>query len=309
VSVYPPHLLDSQGRPTPAALIPFCAYSGDMRTTGEYINGLDFPVCSKFQPTVLDGALCYALNMNTVLPNGKKETTPGKGNGVLFAIDLGMSIEADDSKSNARMDQKWFLNTKNSQGKGISIHINTMSRISDSRPGTYVMNALKKMTGTDAFLALPDETKDCQIEPEDKCRTRRYIEEVQRQCGCVPWALNIALAEQVSRFGYVNPIYFQFENHCSSNASKCYTNIDMATLGCQASCTGLYADASYVEENLLDAKHKSDGNYQMFFKLEEDYKIYKNTYAKNFEFDPTKNKLSMSTSLNCNMLSQFQVVV
>jgi hypothetical protein len=55
------------------------------------------------------------------------------------------------------------------------------------------MTDLKKITGTDNYLALPDEAKGCQIEPEDKCRSRRLKE----RCGCVPWALSFVLADQV----------------------------------------------------------------------------------------------------------------
>ena len=58
------------------------------------------------------------------------------------------------------------------------------------------MFALKKMTGTDTFLELPD-AKKCKTETFDECHVVRYIPEVQKQCGCLPWGLNSTLAQQV----------------------------------------------------------------------------------------------------------------
>ena len=46
-SLHPPHLTDTKGLP---AFIPFCAYGGNMKVMGEYIEGLNFPVCNKFKP-------------------------------------------------------------------------------------------------------------------------------------------------------------------------------------------------------------------------------------------------------------------
>ena len=51
---------------SPSALIPFCEYNGDMLAMGEYIENFDFPVCNKFRPTLLDGDLCYQLDVNSI---------------------------------------------------------------------------------------------------------------------------------------------------------------------------------------------------------------------------------------------------
>ena len=73
------------------------------------------------------------------------------------------------------------------------IVVNTLESISDYRAGRYGLTALKKMTGSESFLDLPDETKNCDIERLETCQARKYIEEIQAQCGCVPWALSSAL--------------------------------------------------------------------------------------------------------------------
>ena len=88
MSSHPPHLLDSQGRLMPAALIPFCAYRGDLAALGEPVGGLEFPVCNMFQPTILDGQLCYSLNVSSVVSTAENKTESGKKKGILFAVDL-----------------------------------------------------------------------------------------------------------------------------------------------------------------------------------------------------------------------------
>ena len=55
-----------------------------------------------------------------------------------------------------------------------------------------MMSVLKKMTGTKDFLALPDETKGCQIDSEDECVRKKYRQELINKCSCVPWPLKQA---------------------------------------------------------------------------------------------------------------------
>jgi len=92
LSTHPPHLLDSQGNLTPAAFIPFCAYQGNLTTAGRYLPGLElnYPVCDRFFKTIYEGEVCYAIDMANVLKNSN--TLPGKGNGLILALDMGMNI-------------------------------------------------------------------------------------------------------------------------------------------------------------------------------------------------------------------------
>ena len=65
-----------------------------MRILGEYIDGLDFPVCNAFKPTILDGELCYALDLKRLeLDRSGVGSKAGRGKGLLLAIDKGISIE------------------------------------------------------------------------------------------------------------------------------------------------------------------------------------------------------------------------
>ena len=182
MSTHPPHLLDSNDRPTnaPVAFIPFCAYSGHFARLSAPLGNKDFYVCNKFQPTFLEGQLCYNLNVSSFVSIDPKKTEPGKQDGIFFAIDLndvnlhGNKVERDDGK---------HMYSKSLNGHQPQIYINTLSRISDTRAGLYVMTVMKKMTGTESFLALPDKTKGCQLEPQDECEKRMYAEEARKQCG------------------------------------------------------------------------------------------------------------------------------
>ena len=60
---------------------------------GERRSDLDFIACDKFQPTLLDGQLCYSLNKSSF---EKGETGTGERNGFFLIIDPGNHIEPTD---------------------------------------------------------------------------------------------------------------------------------------------------------------------------------------------------------------------
>ena len=197
VSLDPPHLIDSRGKLTPAALIPFCAYDGDMNITGQYIPGLDFPICNKFKPTILDGQLCYAIDMKDILK--EKVSRPGRGFGLMLAIEQKAKNAEQASHSFVTLLQQGRLYTKiDIPDFSPSIHLNNLVKYTDSRPGLYKMSVLKKMTGTEGFLGLADATKGCHIEDQTECEGKKYVEEVQKICDCLPWSLAPALPSKVT---------------------------------------------------------------------------------------------------------------
>ena len=195
-SLNPPNLVDSQGNFTPSALVPFCAYDGDMNITGEYIPGLDIPICNKFKPFLLDGQLCYAIDMKAILD--EKVTRPGRGFGLTLAIDQMETTTEQGSDNFEATLQGGRLYTKiDIQEFSSSIHLNNLVRYTDSRSGLYKMSVLKKMTGSKGFLSLADTTKGCQITEQLECERKKYLEKVQIQCGCLPWTLAPILASKV----------------------------------------------------------------------------------------------------------------
>ena len=191
VSLHPPHLIDISGSLTPAALIPFCAYQTNMTLLGQTRQDLPFPVCDQFQPTVLEGQRCYVLDLNSI---SNKETKSGLKNGLLLLIDPGRLEPRQKPKTIA--PEKFLslnLDPLTMQSSGISsarIYLNTLASFTDFREGKYAMSSLKQMAGTESFIDLPEEKRDCQVQSFETCQALRYVEEVQKTCGCIPWALS-----------------------------------------------------------------------------------------------------------------------
>ena len=190
-SLHPPHLIDSSGSLTPAALIPFCAYQTNMTLLGQTRQDLPFPVCDQFQPTLLEGQRCYVLDLNSV---SNKESKSGLKNGLFLLLDPGRSDFKLEPKAIA--PEKFLsmnldpLTKKASYRSSARVYLNTLASFTDFRKGKYAMSSLKQMAGTGSFLDLPEEKKDCQVQSFEMCHANRYVKEVQKSCGCVPWALS-----------------------------------------------------------------------------------------------------------------------
>ena len=249
MSVHPAHLTSSDQSLTPSGLIPFCAYQTNVTLVGQERPDLPFPVCSQFYPTVLEGELCYAINITSLT---KVETKEGLKNGLLLVLDLGNPDNRQVSKSLKHDYQSFNLEPESKQSSSAKIYLNTLARFTTFKSGSYAMSALKKMTGTDNFLGLTVGQKKCQIETYEDCWTKTYIESVQSQCRCVPWALSSALSLKKTTF-------------CSPDQSDCYTAVSRNITGCMVSCTGLYADVQFSEDMLLNkdltAKGKQNISY------------------------------------------------
>ena len=168
-----------------------------MKILGKRINGLDFPVCNAFKPTILDGELCYALNIKDLKQKEGKVSKAGRGEGLLLAIDNGISVEPLHDKSTVEVKKDFIRTQLKTEGKRARLHILTSHRHEDSRPGIYTLKNLKLMTGTDNFLAMSDDVKKCQIKPKEECRSQRFVKEIQRRCGCVPWSLSTLVSDKV----------------------------------------------------------------------------------------------------------------
>ena len=80
-------------------------------------------------------------------------------------------------------------NVQGSKDQSFKIIVHTLAQYSTFGPGSYEMSALKKMTGTSSFIQLPDDRKMCMTHVREDCQTQKYLEEVQTECKCIPWAL------------------------------------------------------------------------------------------------------------------------
>ena len=175
VSLHAHHLIDSSGSLTPAALIPFCAYHTNMTLLGQKKEGINFTVCSKFQPTVLEGQRCYSLNLSLI---GKEETKPGKRAGLVLLLDSAGQNYEESQKEAAKKENTLDLESSGVDDHSPKIYLNTLSSFTDYRAGSYAMTDLKKMTGTESFLKQYDVVKKCRIGRFEDCQAKSYIDTV-----------------------------------------------------------------------------------------------------------------------------------
>ena len=197
----PPHLIDSSGSLTPTALIPFCAYQANMTLLGRTRQDLPFTVCDKFEPTVLDGQTCYALDITSA---HKLSTKPGRRNGITILLDISRFMVEDPKKTEDEPDTTFTSldmvpDIKIAKKSSFRIHLNTLASYNAYLPGSYALSGLTKNTGTKGFDALPDEIKKCRTEAKENCQLEWFTKEVQKRCGCVPWTLTTALTLEVKK--------------------------------------------------------------------------------------------------------------
>jgi len=165
VSFHPPHLEDSKGRLLPKALVPLCSYQGIM--IGKNLE--NFTYCDKFMPIHLDGQLCYSLNISQVISSKPK-----------VRVENSLAIVLDQPSG------FWLSGQEKSVA---TIHLDRIGGYSSKRPGKYYMSNLKKMTGTDAFMALSNSEKECQLDSYNDCKTESILSELENVCKCIPLEL------------------------------------------------------------------------------------------------------------------------
>ena len=172
-----------------------------MTLLGQTREDLPFTVCDKFQPTVLEGQLCYSIDMSFI--HTEKSKAFKNSYGLLLLLDPGKLEGIKEKVTNQGPEKKIVslnLDPSDTYDNSASISINTLQRFTDYRAGSYGLSVLKKMIGTDSFLALPNNIKNCQVETFEECQAQRYLEEVWKECGCVPWALGRAMNDMVNMF-------------------------------------------------------------------------------------------------------------
>ena len=175
--MHPPHLIGAHNEQMPSALIPFCSYQSEV--LGKTIQGYNLLACNSFEPSLINGRLCYSLKDQL-----KGKTRHGKKNGLMLMIDPGqiMDNQNDDEASSS-----------------FELYLHTLSGFSGFRAGSYALNSLKQMTGTPGFMSLPDHQKRCHIELVEDCQRSKFVSQLQEKCGCIPWAMAISKgSEQVT---------------------------------------------------------------------------------------------------------------
>ena len=180
---HPPHLLNMDNSNSSSAFIPFCAYRSQLVINRmETVSNLSFPICNAFRPTILEGQLCYKLDLNLV--SGK-----GKRNELMLLLDYNndRSIHAIPKHSENDQDSTdLYLDTIDSEQYEARVLINTLSPTPSFGGGNYKMTAVKRMTVTNDLLKMPLKDRKCEVEEYEDCRTRNLI----KTCNCFPWKVS-----------------------------------------------------------------------------------------------------------------------
>ena len=193
---HPPHLKPSFE--SSSAFIPFCAFQSNMALSDQldhlkYMDGIVYPVCSSFQPAILEGQLCFRLEMNYTSAEGKK-------NQLMLLLDYNedRSIYASKANASTQYIQGMIAKKINSkinrlnmddavdiQRKEAKVHIDTLSSFRGFGSGTYKISDVKKMTTTDDFLNMPIEDRKCEVMPNEECQNQK----LQEECNYDLWAV------------------------------------------------------------------------------------------------------------------------
>ena len=164
ISLNPAHLTpDEEGNLPPSAFIPFCAYQGESIDSSA--------TCGQFETTIHEGQLCYTLDIAKQVENPTKS---GKANGLFLLLD----------------PNPYELKTTKTSNHPFKVYLQTLAPFSAFGSGSYGMSYLKKMTGTTSFEQLPDSQKKCSVRSREECKTKMYLDQVQTNCKCIPWALS-----------------------------------------------------------------------------------------------------------------------
>merc|ERR1711962_1875980 len=104
--------------------------------------------------------------------------------------------------------------------QNFKITIHTLARYTTFGHGSYAMSTLKRMTGTKSFKQLPDHQKKCLVHNREDCQSQKYLEQLQKKCKCIPWALKTD----------------QDSLSCGLEMEVCVANQTMTDKNCWISC-------------------------------------------------------------------------
>ena len=173
---HPPHIKDKSNHISASAFIPFCLYQSKDITAGKLNSdqNLPFPICKSFKPTLLEGQLCYKLDLQQLSDQGKK-------NELLLLLDYNTELSLQPNSGSPDVDS-FYLNSLDSEQYEAKIQIKSLSRMMNFGGGSYKMTDVKRMTAKTDFLKMALEDRNCEVEEYEDCRTKHLLQ----TCNCVP---------------------------------------------------------------------------------------------------------------------------
>ena len=131
-------------------------------------------ICDKFEPTILEGQLCYSIDIARI---EKKQTESGKTKGLFLLLDPSPYQIQDDEKG---------VDAEGNKHQTFKVYIHTLAPFTTYGPGAFAMSTLKSMTGTKSFEELPNNLKKCAVHNREECQTEKLFSQIKANCSCVP---------------------------------------------------------------------------------------------------------------------------
>ena len=245
VSFHPVHLINKGGVPMPSSFIPYCAFGTDMSIIGRRNNNFSFPICDSFIPTILDGQLCYEIDMKRFnVSNGI-----GKRAGLTIIVDKNYerSLNAKETKAlgggTVELVEKTHIPSVEKDIYSVRIHIDTLEPYSAYGAYSYLMTSVKEIQTSEKFSQLSDKERNCGLEKSmQDCMNFHYYDRPSA-CNCTPEEFHVV-------FGEDGP-------SCSALGLECWTKAAQKPPACMVPCNGLYADVEQIWEVNLNAHYTS----------------------------------------------------
>ena len=169
-SNHPVHLTEGSS----SAFIPYCGFSTSFKELSKDPGSKkEFLTCDKFRPVLLEGDLCYQLDISKHVQN---QISFGPRNGLLLVLDnnLDKSVHVT-TKYDQTTDKTRFTVGGGETSPPARVYIHTLAGHWALTPGLHSMTAVKEVTGTPSFLALTQEQRGgCQEEEREECQTKVY---------------------------------------------------------------------------------------------------------------------------------------
>ena len=128
---HPVHILDDNDNISPSAFIPFCSFQGSPDLLSREFANFSLPVCTSFKKRLLNGQLCYQIDVNTLV----NETTAAglQRGGLALLVDANAEYDLNTFRKAPEEDifddfTEEFFEAEESEK--IMIHIETISKIS-----------------------------------------------------------------------------------------------------------------------------------------------------------------------------------
>ena len=126
---HPVHIIDNRGHFYPSAFIPFCSVFGNMETAGVKVDNFSLPVCTSFKKTILNGQLCYQIDVNRFITKDTMTTLQKGGLSILVDVNAEYKRIEISSREEVKIFQDFteeFMRKKESDK--IMVHLDTISK-------------------------------------------------------------------------------------------------------------------------------------------------------------------------------------